>query len=60
MFIIELEWKKIKNKKMTFWTRYKHYEYTIMSFELKNVSVIFKELTTIKRISQWLCDHISK
>jgi len=33
--------KEDKKWKMTFWTRYKHYEYIIMSFELKNTSVIF-------------------
>jgi len=27
--------------KMTFWMRYEHYEYIIMSFELKNVFTIF-------------------
>ena len=29
---------------MTFWTRYKHYEYIVMSFKLKNVLVIFQRL----------------
>jgi len=29
---------------MTFWMRYKHYEYIIMSFELKNAFVIFQQL----------------
>ncbi len=33
--------KKNKEWKMTFWTRYKHYKYIVMSFELKNVLVIF-------------------
>ena len=36
--------KEDKEWKMTFWTRYKHYEYTVISFELKNVSVIFQRL----------------
>jgi len=30
--------------KMTFWTRYEHYEYIVMSFELKNVFAIFQQL----------------
>ncbi len=29
---------------MTFWTRYEHYEYTVMSFKLKNALVIFQRL----------------
>ncbi len=33
--------KKDKEWKTAFWTRYKHYEYTVMSFELKNASVTF-------------------
>jgi len=36
--------KENKEWKMTFWMRYKHYEYIVMSFELKNVSVIFQWL----------------
>jgi len=36
--------KKDEKWKMTFWTKYKHYEYIIMSFELKNASVIFQWL----------------
>ncbi len=36
--------KESKEWKMTFWMRYRHYEYIIMSFELKNVSVIFQRL----------------
>ncbi len=36
--------KKSKEWKMTFWIRYEHYEYTVMSFELKNVLVIFQKL----------------
>lgn len=30
--------------KTAFWTKYRHYEYTVMSFELKNVSVTFQQL----------------
>ncbi len=29
---------------MTFWTRYKHYKYIVMSFKLKNILVIFQRL----------------
>ncbi len=36
--------KKSKEWKTTFWTRYKHYKYIIMSFKLKNISVIFQRL----------------
>ncbi len=36
--------KKNKEWKMTFWMRYKHYEYTVMSFKLKNVLIIFQRL----------------
>ncbi len=36
--------KKSKEWKMTFWMRYRHYEYTVMSFKLKNVLVIFQRL----------------
>jgi hypothetical protein len=41
MSTIELEWKRTKNEK-TFWTRYEHYEYIVMSFELKMFSLSFK------------------
>ena len=30
--------------KMVFQIRYRHYEYTVMSFELKNMSTIFQQL----------------
>jgi len=30
--------------KMTFWTRYKHYKYTVMLFKLKNTLTIFQRL----------------
>ncbi len=36
--------KKDEEWKTVFWTRYKHYKYTVMSFELKNASVIFQRL----------------
>jgi len=36
--------KKSKEWKTAFWMRYKHYEYTVMSFKLKNVSAIFQRL----------------
>jgi len=36
--------KEDKEWKMTFWMKYKHYKYIIMSFELKNVSTIFQWL----------------
>ncbi len=33
--------KKEEEWKTVFWTRYKHYEYTVMSFKLKNTLVTF-------------------
>jgi len=36
--------KKDEEWKTTFWMRYRHYKYIIMSFELKNASVIFQQL----------------
>jgi hypothetical protein len=36
--------KKRQRMKMLFWTRYRHYEYTIMLFELKNVFITFQRL----------------
>jgi len=36
--------KKDKEWKTAFWTRYRHYEYTVMLFELKNALVIFQRL----------------
>jgi len=36
--------KEDKEWKTTFWTKYEHYKYIIMSFELKNASVIFQWL----------------
>jgi len=36
--------KENKEWKMTFWMRYRHYEYTVMLFKLKNVSAIFQQL----------------
>ncbi len=39
-----VQMKKGKEWKTTFWTRYRHYEYTIMPFELKNTPVTFQRL----------------
>ncbi len=36
--------KKSKEWKTAFWIRYRHYKYIIMSFRLKNISVIFQRL----------------
>jgi len=36
-----VQMKKDKEWKTAFWTRYRHYEYTVMLFELKNVFIIF-------------------
>ena len=42
------EWKTI------FWTRYKHYEYTMMSFKLTNVSTTYQEM-----INDTLREHLN-
>ncbi len=39
-----VQMKKGEEWKTTFQTRYRHYKYTVMSFELKNASVIFQRL----------------
>ncbi len=39
-----VQMKKGKEWKTAFWTRYKHYEYTVMPFELKNALVTFQRL----------------
>ncbi len=39
-----VQMKEGKEWKMTFWTRYRHYEYTVMPFELKNAPVTFQRL----------------
>jgi len=39
-----VQMKKDEEWKTAFWTRYEHYEYTVMLFELKNTSVIFQRL----------------
>ena len=44
----QVKMKEDKKEKTVFWTRYKHYKYTVMSFELKNASAIF----------QWLINDI--
>ncbi len=36
--------KKGEEWKTAFWTRYRHYEYTVMLFELKNALIIFQRL----------------
>jgi len=40
----QVQMKEDKEWKMTFWTRYKHYKYTVMLFELKNALTIFQRL----------------
>ncbi len=37
----QVQMKKEEKWKTAFWTRYKHYKYTVMLFELKNVLIIF-------------------
>ncbi len=49
--------KKNKEWKTAFWTRYKHYEYIIMSFRLKNVSVIFQRLIN-NMLREYLNDFV--
>ncbi len=39
-----VQMKKGKEWKTVFWTRYRHYKYTVMLFELKNVLIIFQRL----------------
>jgi len=39
-----VQMKKGKEWKTAFWTRYRHYKYTVMLFELKNALVIFQRL----------------
>ncbi len=39
-----VQMKKDKEWKTTFWTRYKHYKYTVMLFELKNAPATFQRL----------------
>ncbi len=39
-----VQMKKGEEWKTAFWTRYRHYEYTVMSFELKNAPVTFQRL----------------
>ncbi len=49
--------KKNKEWKMTFWTRYRHYEYTVMSFELKNALVTFQRLIN-NTLREYLNDFV--
>ncbi len=39
-----IQMKKGKEWKTAFWTRYRHYKYTVMLFELKNAPVTFQRL----------------
>jgi hypothetical protein len=36
-----------------FWTRYRHYEYIIMSFKLKNTSAMFQRM-----INNIICEYL--
>ena len=47
--------KKEKEWKTAFWTRYRLYEYQVMSFELTNVSATFQEL-----INHVLYNHLNE
>ncbi len=49
--------KKNEEWKIAFWIRYKHYEYTVMSFELKNVLVIFQRLIN-NTLREYLNDFV--
>ncbi len=49
--------KKDKEWKMTFWTRYEHYEYIIMLFGLKNASVTFQRLIN-NMLREYLNDFV--
>jgi len=40
----QIQMKKDKEWKTAFWTRYEHYEYTVMPFELKNTLATFQRL----------------
>ncbi len=40
----QVQMKKDKEWKTAFWTRYRHYKYTVMLFELKNTLIIFQRL----------------
>ncbi len=40
----QVQMKEDKEWKTVFWTRYRHYEYTVMLFELKNTLIIFQRL----------------
>ncbi len=49
--------KKSKEWKMTFWTRYEHYKYIVMSFELKNALVTFQKLIN-DMLKEYLNDFV--
>jgi len=49
--------KKSKEWKMTFWMRYKHYEYIVMSFKLENVLITFQRLIN-NMLREYLNDFV--
>jgi len=49
--------KKDKEWKTVFWTRYEHYEYTVMSFELKNTFITFQRLIN-NTLKEYLNDFV--
>jgi len=49
--------KKGKEWKTAFWTRYRHYKYTIMLFELKNTFIIFQRLIN-NTLREYLNDFV--
>jgi hypothetical protein len=54
-----VQMKKGKEWKTAFWTRYRHYKYTVMLFELKNAPHLSKvNQWHIERIPWWFCNHI--
>ncbi len=52
-----VQMKKGKEWKTAFWTRYKHYKYTVMLFELKNTPVIFQRLIN-NMLREYLDDFV--
>ena len=54
--------KEDKEWKTVFWTRYRHYEYTVMSFELKNVPATFQWLinnTVRKYLNKFVITYLN-